>query len=361
MKILCLCPIGIGNYLLCWPAFRFLHDSVPGAELHLLALRNSILDLAQYDPIWSGFHRIDPDREHGLRQRMRIVAELGREHFDVSLSFFPANNWQSNLLPFLCGIRQRYAFRYPLKRTSSLSFLNTRFLPVDPAAHDVDQNLRLASAFGETPPPPGPRSFPALFTEEEWIAALRLLEQWGGPGRYIGVHPGSSGEHGMAAKRWDPMRFGELGLRICKSLNAKALIFGSRDEESVKLITASIMKEQQHIVEPCSLRLTAALIRQCSLLLCNDSGLMHIAACMGVPTVALFGPTDDKRNGPVGDRNLVIRREMAGFPVWTAANVGVRALKSDIDPSASLKALSVDEAWDKIMPWMKKTILKEES
>jgi hypothetical protein len=43
---------------------------------------------------------------------------------------------------------------------------------------------------------------------------------------------------------------------------------------------------------------------------------------------------------------------MAGFPLWTANNVGVRAVKNGIDPSASLKALSVDEAWEKVEPWL---------
>jgi hypothetical protein len=43
---------------------------------------------------------------------------------------------------------------------------------------------------------------------------------------------------------------------------------------------------------------------------------------------------------------------MDGFPLWTAATVGVRAVKSGIDPQASLKALSVDEAWEKVMPWV---------
>jgi hypothetical protein len=54
----------------------------------------------------------------------------------------------------------------------------------------------------------------------------------------------------------------------------------------------------------------------------------------------------------VGKGHLVIRREMPGFPLWTAENVGVRAVKSDIDPSASLRALSVDEAWEKVEPWL---------
>jgi len=352
MKILCLCPIGIGNYLLAWPAFKFLRDSAPEAKLHLLALRHAILDLARYDPLWDAIHSIDPTRDTGLGRRMHLIGEFTRERFDVSLSFFPANNWQSNLLPFLCGVKQRYAFRYQLKQGASLSFLNSRFLRVDPDVHDVVQNLRLASVFSGKTPPAGSPAFPPLFTEEEWISGLHLAHAMGGPTRCIGVHPGSSGEHGMAAKRWDPLRFGELGLRVCTALGAKALIFGSRDEGTIKRITASIMKEPHRIVEPCSLRLTAALIRQCSLFLCNDSGLMHIAACMGVPTVALFGPTDERRNGPVGEGHLVIRKEMAGFPLWTANNVGVRAVKSGIDPSASLKALSVDEAWEKVEPWL---------
>jgi ADP-heptose:LPS heptosyltransferase len=352
MKILCLCPIGIGNYLLAWPSFRLLRDAMPEAEIHLLALRHSIVDLAQYDPLWDKIHAIDPTRDTGLRRQAGIISALSREHFDASLSFFPANNWQSNLFPFLCGVKKRFAFRYPLRQGASLSFLNTRFLPVDPALHDVDQNLRFAAVYSGAKPPAGPPAFPPLFTEEEWLAGLRLLDGMGGPERVIGIHPGSSGEHGMAAKRWDPMRFGELGLRICKELGANALIFGSPDEESLKSITLSIMKEPHRVIAPCSLRLTAALIRQCSLLLCNDSGLMHIAACMGVPTVALFGPTDERRNGPVGDGNLVIRHAMEGFPLWTAHNVGVREVTRAIDPSASLKALSVDEAWEKVLPWL---------
>jgi ADP-heptose:LPS heptosyltransferase len=79
---------------------------------------------------------------------------------------------------------------------------------------------------------------------------------------------------------------------------------------------------------------------------------MHIAACQGTPTVGIFGPTDEKRNGPVGGRVLVIRKKMEGFPVWTALNVGDRSLPQGIDARASLKALSVDEAWEQLRPWL---------
>jgi len=158
----------------------------------------------------------------------------------------------------------------------------------------------------------------------------------------------------MEAKRWDPMRFGELANRTCGELNAQALIFGGPDEEKLKHIVSSVVTVPYRIIDSCSLPLTAALISECALFLCNDSGLMHMAACMEVPVAAIFGPTDERRNGPVGGDTIVIRQEMEGFPLWTAATVGVRGIKGGIDPQASLKALTVDNAWEKIRPWLQR-------
>jgi heptosyltransferase II len=352
MKILCVCPIGIGNYLMTYPACRMLRSAHKEDELHLLALRQSIADMARGDPLWDKVHVIDPTREAALVRQGKFVRALSAERFDASISFFPSNNWQYNLLPFLCGIRKRFAFGYPLKKGCSLSFLGNRLLPVDLQLHDVDQNLRLAAIYSQRDVPAGPPAFPLQYTTTDAEAAQRLLDEGGGPGLYVGVHPGSSSEHGMLAKRWDPMRFGELATRICNVLKAQALIFGSPDEEKIKHVTASIMKAPYRIVAPGTLQTTAVLLRRCSLLLCNDSGLMHMAACMGVPVVAVFGPTDERRNGPVGAGHLVLRKAMEGFPLWTAATVGVRSVKSGVDPQASLRALSVDDAWEKVMPWL---------
>jgi heptosyltransferase II len=352
MKILCICPIGIGNYLMIYPACCLLRTAVKEAELHLLALRQPIAELAHDDPLWNKIHCIDPTRQPTVRQLGIFISGLLREQYSSSFSFFPSNNWQYNLLPFLCGIKDRYAFGYPLKKGYSLSFLNNHLLEIDPAAHDVNQNVRFISSFTGSTMPPGPHTFPALFTEKEDEETDRFLEEIGEPKVYIGVHPGSSSEHGMSAKRWDPMRFGELAARICNVLQAQALFFGSPDEDKIKLVAASIMKAPYHIVPPGSLQMTAALLRRCALFVCNDSGLMHMAACMGVPTAAIFGPTDEQRNGPVGTGHLVIRKPMEGFPLWTAATVGVRTIRGGVNPQASLTALSVDDAWEKLMPWL---------
>ncbi|MBN1127782.1 MAG: glycosyltransferase family 9 protein, partial [Chitinispirillaceae bacterium] len=199
MKVLCICPIGIGNYLLMYPACRQLKKARPDAELHLLALRSAITDLAADDTLWMAVHSIDPTRAPSLARQFRIVRRLSRERFDASLSFFPSNTWQYNLLPFLARIPARFAFRYPLKQGASLSFLNTRLAGVDPEAHDVLQNLRLIAAFTGGEVNVEAPECPVLFTEKERDAAERYLAEKEGPERWVGIHPGSSGEHGMAA------------------------------------------------------------------------------------------------------------------------------------------------------------------
>jgi heptosyltransferase-2 len=355
MKILCICPIGIGNYLLVYPACALLRKAFPDARLHLLALRRPISEIAQRDPLWERVHSIDPTRERSLARQWDFVNLLAKENYDASLSFFPSNNWQYNLLPFFWGIKKRYAFDYPLKKGASLSFLNNHSLPIDPLLHDVHQNLKLAALFTGKDGADAPPVFPQLFGSEEKTEARNIIGETPGPGTVIGIHAGSSGEHGMAAKRWDPMRFGELANRVAGEFEAQVLIFGGPDEEKLKHVVASVVSVPHRIIGSRGLPLTAALISECAVFLCNDSGLMHIAACMKVPVAAVFGPTDDRRNGPVGGETIVIRKEMEGFPLWTAATVGVRGVKTGgVDPQASLRALTVDDAWEKILPWLRR-------
>ncbi|NLG18502.1 MAG: glycosyltransferase family 9 protein [Fibrobacter sp.] len=350
MKILCICPIGIGNYLLFYPACRLISSLRPEIELHLLALRFPIYDIGKDDHLWKRIHVIDPTKISKAETVFSLLNEIRSERYDASLSFFPSNKWQYNLLPYLCGIKERFAFRYPLKRLSSLSFLSNRKIPIDFSLHDLHQNVHLSALFLEKDLSNQKLVFPDLFSNAEEKEAEEMLKE-SLPVR-IAVHPGSSAEHGMDIKRWSPERFAALADRICRKLGAEALIFGGPDEKELKTRVASGMVEAHRIIEPVNLRLTAALLKKCSICLCNDSGLMHMAACMGVPVAAAFGPTDEKRNGPVGNCNLILRKPTPGFPLWNARNVGVRSVPRGIDPEASLKALTVDDAWASVESWL---------
>ena len=65
-----------------------------------------------------------------------------------------------------------------------------------------------------------------------------------------------------------------------------------------------------------SVKQAAALIEQCDLLVCNDSGLMHAAVAVGTPVAAIYGPTDFRRTAPLGDRHTVIRHELPCSPCF---------------------------------------------
>jgi len=357
MNILCICPIGIGNYLLCYPSFALLKESEPSARLHLLALREGISQLAQGDPLWSAVTCFDPTKLKGDFLRAGgIVAGLRNEKFDASLNFFPSNTWQYHLLPWVAGIRERFGFRYHVAPPSKLSMLCNHAVPVDENLHDVRQNISLVGFFLNKDLGRAQPLFPKLFTEAEGLWALNQFRSISSNEIRIGIHPGSSVEHGMKAKRWHPKKFAELTDRVCGFMSAEAYIFGGSDEESLKREVASAMRCAAHLIAPAPLAKTAALLSRCNLCICNDSGLMHVAACEGIPTVGIFGPTDEKRNGPFGAKTSVIRSRMEGVPVWTARNVGDRSLPKGVDPAESLANLDVDEAWKQLRPWIERTL-----
>ncbi|MBD3421774.1 MAG: hypothetical protein GF398_16795 [Chitinivibrionales bacterium] len=354
MKVLCVCPIGIGNYLLSYPAFYALKKLRPGWKLHLLGLRTNISAWARSDPIWEKVYIFDPTCMKGdIAGAFRVVASLRREHFDTCLNFFPSNKWQYNVLPLLAGIHRRIAFDYHQRKVQSLSLLNTQKCEVDSGAHDYRQNLSLAAAVtGEQVDFEHP-VFPKLCdaADEAWAAGY-LSANLCDKNRVIALHPGSSAEHGMDMKRWEPQKFAALADRLSKKLDAAVLVLGGPDEKHLKHNVCSAMSASRHIVGESTLRQTAAVLKTCLLAVCNDSGLMHIAAVQNVPTVGIFGPTDERRNGPIGAQTLVVRKEYPGFPVWTAQRVGDRSVPSGIDPQASLHALSVDDAWQQIASWL---------
>ena len=357
MNVQCICPIGIGNYLMCYPSFSALKKRRPDASFHLVALRHSIGILADNDPLWDSIETFDPDKmKTDVARSIAIVAKMRRRHFDASLSFFPSNTWQYNAFPLLCGVSRRFAFRYAKNRLSSMSFLCTDPVAVDPALHDIFQNLRLAQAFLGEDVAADPLVFPRQFRDDDKSWARQYVAEKSPGRRRIAVHPGSSVEHGMDVKRWPPERFGRLCDEACRFCSSDAYVVGSADEADVKQATVSSMQERAHVVEPVSIRRTAALLSECAMCICNDSGIMHMAACMGVPTVGIFGPTDEKRNGPYGAKTLVIRKSMKGFPLWTAENVGDRSVPEGIDPRASLNALTPEDAWAQLKPWLEKTI-----
>ena len=128
----------------------------------------------------------------------------------------------------------------------------------------------------------------------------------------IGVSPGAA--YG-SAKRWLPERFAEAADRVASELGATVAIFGSKDErELCEAVAAAIARPAKNFAGETTLAEFIDLAAACRVYLTNDSGAMHIASALGVPTVAVFGATDEIATGPTGPLARVVREPVECSP-----------------------------------------------
>jgi len=131
--------------------------------------------------------------------------------------------------------------------------------------------------------------------------------------RVIGVSPGAA--YGTA-KRWLPERFAEAAGRLAAARGASVALFGSKSERALCDQVAARLAGHSVInyAGETTLAQFIDLASGCELFLTNDSGAMHIASALGVPTVAIFGATDDNTTGPTGANARVVRQPVSCSP-----------------------------------------------
>jgi heptosyltransferase-2 len=122
----------------------------------------------------------------------------------------------------------------------------------------------------------------------------------------------------MRWKQWPIERYREvIGRVVADNPDSQIVLFGSALEEGMIREMAKGLKGRILLAAgKTSVKQAAALIEQCDLLVCNDSGLMHAAVAVGTPVAAIYGPTDFRRTAPLGNRNTVIRHELPCSPCF---------------------------------------------
>jgi heptosyltransferase-2 len=151
--------------------------------------------------------------------------------------------------------------------------------------------------------------------------SLRCPDDWSRRGgellgddgaRWVAMNPGAS--FGFA-KRWVPERYAEVGDRLVKDAGASVAILGGADERPVAEAIASAMQARAAILAGrTTLPELLGVLSRLSLLVTNDSGPMHLAAALGVPLVAVFGPTDWRETAPFGAPHRLVREDVECAP-----------------------------------------------
>jgi len=214
-------------------------------------------------------------------------------------------------------------------KTRELSYLalTERVKPFDPEAHAVWRYLNLAHYLG--PPPTLPRFRLGLDAAVDISALIP-----GKPDRPLAVlHPGAR----WASKLWPPASWANLA-EWFHGQGFQVAVTGSRsDQELIAGIAAQCRAPLLNLAGRTSLAQLAAILRKARIAVTTDTGAMHLAAALGTPVTALFGPTAPWRTGPFGDGHQVVRLNLPCSPCFKRQCPAPRCL-NDLFPAMVVAA-----------------------
>ena len=228
------------------------------------------------------------------RPRLDLIAELRALRPQASLDL--QGLFRTGILARLSGARWRIGFRSP--QEGAFPLCNLPVVPARTDIHAVDAYLAFARYMGAD-------SARADFGINVPAAAREYAARVVGDGQsqpVVALVPGTR----WPSKKWPARSFATLAGQLSR-VGVRCIVLGSReDREDGSAIAAAAPKAVSDLTGRTSLAETAAVMRRCALVVANDSGPMHLAAALGVPVVALFGPTDPVRTGPYGPGHVVI-------------------------------------------------------
>ncbi len=287
------------------PALHSLRGRFPDAEIVILA-KPWVADLYRREPFCD---RLIPYTASGLSSKFRAAREIQKEHFDCAILL--QNAFEAAAIAFLARIPERIGYA-----RDGRGALLTKAIAV-PAPGEIPRHerfyylelLRRAGIIDKMPESDFIRLDGAADARESGIARFRDADLGD---RVIGISPGAA--YGTA-KRWLPERFADAANRVARELDATVAIFGSNSErELCDSVASAITVRSNNFAGETALGEFIEMAAACRVYLTNDSGAMHIASALGVPTVAIFGATDDTTTGPTGPLARVVREPVECSP-----------------------------------------------
>ena len=304
-KILVRATNWVGDAVMSLPALRALRQRFPQARISLLA-KPWVADLYRREPFCD---ELIPYTACTLGEKWSAARALRGRHFDVAILL--QNAFEAAAIARLAGIPERIGYA-----RDGRAFLLTSAIPVprpdEIPRHESFYYLELLRRAGIVDELPSNQTIRLEGASAARCAGLERFRELGMGDTVIGVSPGAA--YGTA-KRWLPERFADSANRLARELGAAVAIFGSKGERGLcESVAGLITTGAKNFAGETSLAEFIELAAACCVYLTNDSGAMHIASALGVPTVAIFGATDDLATGPTGPLAKVVREPVECSP-----------------------------------------------
>jgi len=302
----------VGDAVMSVPALEALRTQLPQARISILA-RPWVAELYKREPFCDELIPYEAPRGFaGLREKWDVARELRRRKFDCAILF--QNAFEAAAIVRLAGIPMRVGYERDAR-----GLLLTHPVPVPRAGEtprhqrfyylELLKRARLVESYSLESP------IRLAGARAAAQAGLDRLRNAGISRPVVGVSPGAA--YG-GAKRWLPERFAEAAIEIGRERGASIAIFGSKEEVPIAEVVHRHVEASGlrcvNVAGATSLGAFIELAAACDIYLTNDSGPMHIASALGVPTVAIFGATDDVATGPTGAHSRVVREPVECSP-----------------------------------------------
>lgn len=305
MKILIRATNWVGDAILALPALRAVRKRFPGAEIAIVA-RPYVADIYRDQDVCDQLIPYDPEGLHaGFFGRERLAAELRAQKFDVALLF--QNAFDAAWLAWRANIPERVGYARDAR-----SLLLTKAIPLpqqgEIPAHEKFYYLELLRRAGWLDSVQDESFIGLRVAEVKRRTADEFLCKSGVRQGASRIAIGAGASYG-SAKCWLPSRFAEVASRLQAGADADVILFGTAAEANVSTaISAEMRQPPIDLTGKTAIADLPALLSQCHLFIGNDSGAMHVAAAVGLPVIAVFGPTDPLGTSPVTQRCSIVRQ-----------------------------------------------------
>jgi len=290
-KILLIKPRGIGDIVLSTIILDDLKKNFPSAEIHYLT-ETFAKDSLVNNPLVAKVHTMDK-----TEFVLKVAARLRKEKYDLVIDLW--SNPRSAQITFLTHAKYRVGFSYRGRRYA-YNILGTS---EKGEHHSSEHNLELLKVLGIEITS---KRIHFYIREEDNSWAKQFIQTNLPTGKkIIGIIPSG----GWPSKRCEPSKWVELCNAIKEKYDVIFLILWGPGDESDANYIKSNLKDDAFLIPEVKIGKLSALIKNCDMIIANDSGPMHIAAALGIPTLGIFGPTNPKAHGPYSPNSSYVFKE----------------------------------------------------